>query len=118
MANAAGVQEAYAGSSSFTVASAKVMINARVLDRTRMQLLNQVRELVITHADVTRGYVKVTAASRINVKSNNPAGYLLAFDVMSGSSTIFDSLNVIVDGREVQLSPGGGWIPSLISAGA
>jgi hypothetical protein len=112
MASAAGVQEAYAGSSSFTVASAKVMISARVLDHTRMQLLNQVQELVITAADVTRGYVKVTAASRINVKSNNPAGYLLAFDVMNGSSTIFDSLNVIVDGREVQLSPGGGgWIP-------
>jgi hypothetical protein len=111
MASAVGVQEAYAGSSSFTVASAKVMISARVLDRTRMQLLNQVQELVITPADVTRGFVKVTAASRINVKSNNPAGYLLAFDVMNGSSTIFDSLNVIVDGREVQLSPGGGWIP-------
>lgn len=108
MANAVGVQEAYAGS---TTAGAKVTISARVIEHTKMQILNQAQELIVTNADIMRGFVAIPAASRIQVKSNNPSGYLLAFEVMSGSSNIFNSVNVVVGSRDVLLSPGGGWIP-------
>jgi hypothetical protein len=117
MANVVGVQEAYAGSSARSVASANVSISARVLESTRMQILNQVQELVITDADIMRGYVEVTAASRVTVKSNNPSGYLLSFEVMSGTNAIFHTVNVIVGGRDVQLSPGGSWIPQPYNRG-
>lgn len=111
MASAAGVREASAGSFPVSATGAKVTVNATVLERTRMELLNQVRELVITNADIMRGFVEVPAASRIAVKSNNPAGYLLTFEVMAGPDAVFKSVNVGVGGREVQLSPGGSWIP-------
>ena len=91
--------------------SAKITISATVREHTSMQVLNQARELVVTNTDITRGYVEVPAATRINVKSNNPAGYLLAFEAVSGPLPMFESMQVIVGGKEVQLSPAGGWVP-------
>jgi hypothetical protein len=117
MANVVGVQEACAGSSAGSVASAKVTISARVLESTRMQILNQVQELVVTDADIMRGYVEVPSASRVTVKSNNPSGYFLSFEVMSGTDAIFHTVKVIVGGRDVQLSPGGSWIPQPYNRG-
>jgi hypothetical protein len=111
MATLAGGREAFAGSSTGPSASAKISMTATVLEHTRMQILHQAREFVITPADIMRGFVEVPAASRVAVKSNNPAGYLLAFEVMSGPDAVFNSVNVLVGGRDVQISAGGGWIP-------
>jgi hypothetical protein len=92
--------------------SAQVTITATVREHTSMQVLAQAQELVVTNADIARGYVEVPAATRIRVKSNNPAGYLLTFEGMVGPGLLFDAINVLVGGREVQLSPnGGGWVP-------
>jgi hypothetical protein len=109
MANILYVQEAAAESSSGS-ASAKIKVTAKVLERTSMKIINQAHEFIVTAADIMRGYVAIPAASRINVKSNNPRGYFLMFEVMSGPSNIFSSISVDVGGREVQLSPNGGWI--------
>src|SRR3989339_550252 len=109
MASILGVQKAEAESSPGS-ASAKIQVTANVLERTSMNIINQAREFVVTDADIMRGYVAVPGASRINVKSNNPRGYFLMFDVMSGPDKIFSSISVDVGGREVQLSPNGGWI--------
>jgi hypothetical protein len=110
LSNLFGADEAHAAASGNT--SAKITISATVREHTSVQVLAQAQELVVTNADITRGYVEVPAATRINVKSNNPAGYLLTFEVMSGPSPLFDAVNVLVGGREVQLSPiGGGWVP-------
>lgn len=117
MANVVGVQEAYAGSAANSVVSAKVTISARVLESTRIQILDQVRELVVTNADIMRGYVEVPGASRVVVKSNNPSGYLLSFEVMNGTAAVFHTVNVIVGGRDVQLSPGGSWVPQPYNRG-
>lgn len=111
MANAWGVREAFADSPSGPALTAKIAMTATVLEHTSMSVLDQVRELVVTNADISRGYVEMSAASRIQVKSNNPAGYLLAFEVMNGPAAVFNSVNVTVNGREVRLSPGGGWVP-------
>jgi hypothetical protein len=111
MATLAGGREAFAGSSTGPSTSAKISMTATVLEHTRMQILHQAQEFVITPADIMRGFVEVPAASRVAVKSNNPAGYLLAFEVMSGPDAVFNSVNVLVGGRDVQISAGGGWIP-------
>jgi hypothetical protein len=104
-----GTEPAHAAGSS---AEAKIGISARVLERTRMTVLDQAQELVVTNADISRGYVEIPAATRISVKSNNPAGYLLAFEAANGADSLFQSVNVFIGGREVQLSPtGGGWVP-------
>jgi hypothetical protein len=117
MATVGGVQEAHAESPNGSSTSAKITITATVVERTRMQILDQVQELVVTGADIMRGYVEVPAASRVLVKSNNPSGYLLSFEVMSGSDAIFNTVNVIVGGRDVQLLPGGSWIPQPYNRG-
>lgn len=109
MSSAFVARETQAGTEGAT--SAKVTITATVRDHTSMQILAQARELVVTDADITRGYVEVPAATRINVKSNNPAGYLLSFESVSGPLSLFESMQVIVGGREVQIPPSGGWIP-------
>ena len=102
------VPEAHAGGS---VMSAKITISAQVLEHTSMNLVSQAQELTVTNADIQRGFINIPAASRISVKSNNPAGYLLTFEVMSGPLPLFASVQVNVGGREVQLSPSGGWVP-------
>jgi hypothetical protein len=109
MANILGVQGAAAESSSGS-ASAKIMVTAQVLERTSMKIINPAQEFVVTAADIKRGYVAVPAASRINVKSNNPHGYFLMFEVMSAPSSVIGSISVDVGGKEVQLSPNGNWI--------
>ena len=109
LANVTGVQKAAAESSSGST-SAKIQVTAQVLEQTSMKILNQAQEFVVTAADIVQGYVAVPAASRINVKSNNPRGYFLMFEVMSGPDNIFNSIWVDVGGREVQLSPNGGLI--------
>ncbi len=111
LANMAVVQEAYAGTFSGTALSTKINITAQVLEHTSMQVLSQVQELVITNADISSGYVEVVAASRINVKTNNRAGCLLAFEVNDGPERIFDTVSVRIGSREVQLSSGQGWVP-------
>lgn len=108
LSNALGAQKAHAGSQG--TASAKVAVTATVREHTRLSLLSQAQELIVTNVDIRRGYVDVPSASRINVKSNNPAGYLLVFDVMEVRG-IISGVNVTVGGKDVLIPPGGGWIP-------
>lgn len=88
-----------------------VKITANVQERTSMQVLNQIPALVITNTDVMRGYVDVGRGTRINVRNNNTVGYLLVFEVLDESAPVFRSLEVLVDGKAVQLPLSGGWIP-------
>jgi hypothetical protein len=111
MANMLRAEETCAGNSQGSSSSENLTITAIVLERTSMKVMNQVQELVVTDGDIAQGYVDISAASRINVNTNNPRGYVLTFEVISGSNLLFDSISVDVGGREVQLSPSGGWIP-------
>jgi hypothetical protein len=104
------VPEAHAGSSAF---STTISISARVLERTTMNVISQARELDVTNSDIRRGYVDVPLASRVSVKTNDPAGYLLAFEVVvvDGSYGVFSGVNVRIGEREFQIPLHGGWIP-------
>jgi hypothetical protein len=55
--------------------------------------------------------VDVPLASRVSVKTNNAAGYLLAFEVMEGAGGVFGGGDVRIGGREVRIPLHGGWIP-------
>lgn len=115
MSNLLGAKEVYAATAGSS--GPKVAVSATVVARTSVQVLSQVQELVITNADIKRGYVEVPAGSRINVKTNNRAGCLLAFEVMNGTNGIFENVFVRVGGQEVQLSSGGGWVRQAYSHG-
>jgi hypothetical protein len=91
-----------------TSGEVKVTVTATVLARATLKILYQAPELVVTNADIIRGYVEVKGASHIAVKNNNRAGYLLAFE---GLSRPFKEVYVNGGmGAEVQISSGGGWI--------
>jgi hypothetical protein len=109
MSNLIGVvPEAHAGG---TALSTTTTISARVLPRTIINVIAQAHELVVTNGDIRRGYVDIPLASRVSVKSNDPAGYLLAFEVMDGADNVFRGVSVRVGGREVQIPLHGGWVP-------
>lgn len=109
MSNIIGVvPKAHAGGPGF---STTIQISARVLARTRIDVISQAHELVVTNSDIRRGYVDVPLASRVSVKSNDPAGYLLAFEVMDGADSVFRGVSVRVGGKEVQIPLYGGWVP-------
>lgn len=91
--------------------SARVRVSAAVLPRTKVAVHGQPPALVVTPADVRRGYVEVARASRIEMASNDPRGYLLVFEPLGGPES--PVRGAIVDGldRQVQVGPGGGWVP-------
>lgn len=95
-----------------------VVVTASVKAHTTLKVLCQNPELVITNADISRGYVEVQTASRIEVKNNNPAGYLLVFDGINGHLRPFNEVYVQGLEREVQIGSGGGWIPQPYTRGA
>jgi hypothetical protein len=111
LANVLGIHKDSNASTS-ALASTKINVSATVLERTTMRILNQIQQVVITNKNVQQGYVDIPAASSIAVKSNNPRGYLLMFEVMSDPiNNFFHTITVVMGGKEVQLSPNGGHIP-------
>ncbi len=107
MANIVGINTAHAGGASL---EGKTTVSATVLERTSLRVLSQVQEVVVTDADILRGYVEIPAASRVHLKSNNVQGCLLTFEVLSAPDDAFNTYYVVLGGREVQLSKSGGWI--------
>jgi len=57
----------------------KIMVSARIPALTSLKILHQVREVIITDADIHKGYIDIKSASRIQIRNNNPAGYMLTF---------------------------------------
>lgn len=99
---AAPVPDAMAGQSSTII-----RVNAVVLARTQLKPLRQPAMLVVTEADVQRGYVEVSGASLFEIWNNNPAGCVLTF---SPSDFPFREAAVTAMGREIIVYPTGGMI--------
>ncbi|GAB4369023.1 MAG: hypothetical protein Kow00128_14860 [Deltaproteobacteria bacterium] len=91
--------------------SARIRVSATVLPRTTVTVHAQPHALIVTPADVRRGYVEVPRASRIELASNDPRGYLLVFEPLGGPES--PVREAIVDGldRQIQVGPGGGFVP-------
>jgi hypothetical protein len=67
-----------AGTTGSNKASAHVSIGATVLRHIGVRVLVAPRTLQISAADIVLGYVDVPQASTLEIRSNSPAGYLLA----------------------------------------
>jgi hypothetical protein len=106
------VHPSSAGSASSS--SAKITVTATVLARASLKILHQTPELVVTNADISRGYVEVSAASKIEISNNSPAGYLLAFE---GLAAPFNEVYVQGLGSEVQISSGTGLVRQQYTKG-
>jgi hypothetical protein len=87
--------------------STAVHVSAVVLARADLNIIKQPTALVLTDADVRRGYVEVDAASMFELKCNNRAGCVLYFAAQGFS---FAEASVNVMGRVVVLGPGGGLV--------
>lgn len=109
LASAAIPQKACAAEPPQKTGSAKVMVTAHVLPRVTLKIIKQSAELVITNADIARGYVDVPSASRIEVKNNNPAGCLIVFEGFGGPMNFVKGVHVKGGGRDVYIESAG-WV--------
>jgi hypothetical protein len=101
------ISDVYAPGPAFTPSSSRVTVTATVLSHATLKIIHQTPALVVTNADIMRGYVEVRAASRIVVKSNSMAGYLLVF---KGLGMPFKEVYVQGLENEVQISSENGLI--------
>lgn len=90
--------------------TAKVTVTATVLQRASIKFVYQMQELIVTNADIFRGYVDIRDATRIEVKNNSPDGYMIVFDGVNGPVDMFKQIHVQGLGRDVQIDSNGGWI--------
>ena len=87
--------------------NAAMQITATVIANARVRTDYQATQLVISEADVARGYVEIAAASRISVTTNSRSGYLMEFHPVGN---LFESVEVEGIGNAVQLGADGGSI--------
>jgi hypothetical protein len=88
-------------------ASARVMVSAVIPARASINVIRQVPTIVVTDADVQRGFVEVADATLIELKNNSSHGCLLIFET---HDLPFREATVNILGREVAIGPGGGML--------
>jgi hypothetical protein len=111
LAEVAGGQEIPRGSGPPPAGAARIRVTATVPPRATLRVLHQTRTLVVTPEDVARGYVDAPAASRIEVRNNSRGGCLLVFERIAGPDASFGNVSVRGFEREVEIGPGGGFVP-------
>lgn len=104
--------EASAAQSSTQVMSTQITVNARVLARASLHILRQPSEIVVTDADIKKGYLDVSAGSLVEIKNNSRAGVYMNFET---SGMPFKEALVSGFGRQVSLGPNGGIITNQIT---
>jgi hypothetical protein len=87
--------------------SQNLVVTATVLKRASLRVLAQPSAVVVTSADVEKGYVDVPAPAQVAIQSNSPSGYLLEF---SNAGDFMRQILVKGLTNDVQLSPAGGAI--------
>lgn len=80
-------------------------VSAMVVAYAKLMTSYQAGQLVITDADVARGYVEAATASRFAVVTNSRAGYLMEFHSMGH---LFESVRIEGLGNPVLLGADGG----------
>jgi hypothetical protein len=111
LADVAFAQEMPGGGTRPASGSARIRVTATVPSRATVRVLRQVKTLVVTPEDVARGYVDAPAASRIEVRNNNRGGCLLVFEGIAGPDAPFGRISVRGFERDVEIGPGGGFVP-------
>jgi len=87
--------------------STRTTITEEIKRLTSLKVLLQTRELVITEADILRGYIEINSAEHIEIQNNNLSGYLLVFQGING---LFKEVIVKGLGDEITIDSTGGWV--------
>jgi hypothetical protein len=87
--------------------SSRTIINEEMQRLTSLKVVFQTQALVITQADIRRGYVEIQSAEHIEIQNNNLSGYLLVFEGLNG---LFKEVVVKGLGDEVSITSDGGWV--------
>jgi hypothetical protein len=85
--------------------SSQFQVFAIVRSHAAITVLNQPSALVITAADVRRGFLDIEASTRIELRNNNPSGFLVIF---TSRGFPYQEVSVTGLGREVTIGPNGG----------
>lgn len=88
-----------------TAGDVKLTVSATVLKHASLNVLAQPSSVVVTEADISRGYVDVAAPAQVAIKSNTAGGYLLEF---ASQGDFMRQILVRGLANDVQLSPSGG----------
>ena len=91
---------------------AKLTVTATILKRATLKVLAQPAAVVVTAADIARGYVDVAAPAHVAIQSNSMGGYLLEF---ASHGTFMRQILVKGLANDVQLSPAGGAVMQAAS---
>jgi len=86
---------------------AKLLVTATVLKHASLKVLTQPSSVVVTAADIARGYVDVPAPAQVAISSNTSQGYVLEF---ASQGDFMRQILVKGLGTDVQLSPAGGTV--------
>jgi hypothetical protein len=86
---------------------ATLIVSATILKRASLKVLAQPSSVVVTAADIARGYVDGPAAVEVAIQNNGAGGYLLEF---ASRGDFMRQILVRGLARETQLNPGGGAI--------
>jgi hypothetical protein len=111
LADVVGARCASADISSPGSGTARIQVIATVLQWASLTVIYQERSLNVTLEDISRGYVEVPGASRVVVRENSPRGYLLVFEEAGVPESPVERVSVRGLGTEIEIGPGGGFVP-------
>lgn len=87
--------------------SQKLTVTATIAKHASLKVLTQPSAVIVTSADVARGYVDVPAPAHLAIRSNSQSGYLLEF---ASEGDFMRQILVKGLASDVQLSPAGGTV--------
>jgi hypothetical protein len=86
-------------------AQSQMQVSATVPARALSEIQAQLPQLVVSAADIARGYVEVTAASRLRISANSREGYAVDF---YPRLPIFNAVHVSSASADARIGPDGG----------
>lgn len=87
--------------------SASLAVSVVVPPRAVLSVESEPSSLRITEEDVARGYVEVPKASRVQIRTNTPGGWLAELQVLQGPYRLIEVTGL---GAPTQVNASGGWI--------
>lgn len=93
----------------------KLLVSATVMKKASLQVLTQPATVVLTAADIARGYVDMLAPAQFAVQSNSRNGYLLMF---GSEGEFFRQTLVRGLSNDVQLDGNGGGVVQQNAGGS
>ena len=86
---------------------AKLAVTATVMKHASLTVLAQPASVIVTAADIVRGYVDVPSPAHVAIQSNSQSGYMLTF---ASEGEFLRQILVRGLGNDVQLDTAGGGV--------